>query len=145
MDEAAIIQYLTDTCPGMQVTNADGNYFFFYDPEQKFPFATLVTRDDYDTASNLSRPGVFRLNIGVSKQTFQGLFGLQSPDAGHDFTALDRVMPHPVYGSMYWVCVLSPSAKTFETVRPLLAEAYDAAVAKQAKRQSRESPGGAGG
>ena len=34
---------------------------------------------------------------------------------GHDFTALDRIMPHPVYGKMYWVCVLNPSDETFRT------------------------------
>jgi hypothetical protein len=32
---------------------------------------------------------------------------------------------------MYWVCVLNPSAETFETeVRPLLSEAYELAVSK---------------
>jgi hypothetical protein len=47
--------------------------FFFYGPEHKFPFATLVTNDAYDQASNLSRPSVFRLNIGISKQTYQSM------------------------------------------------------------------------
>jgi predicted DNA-binding protein (MmcQ/YjbR family) len=51
-------------------------------------------------------------------------------DAGaeHDFTALDRLMPHPVYGRNHWVCVLNPSEATFETLKPLLEEAYDRAV-----------------
>jgi hypothetical protein len=45
-------------------------------------------------------------------------------------------MPHPVYGRMYWVCVLNPSEETFETkVRRLLAEAYDLAVSRY-KRQA---------
>ena len=42
-------------------------------------------------------------------------------------------MPHPVYGKMYWVCVLNPSAETFKTVRDLLAEAYEAGMRKRAK------------
>ena len=46
-------------------------------------------------------------------------------------------MPHPVYGWMSWVCVLNPSAETFKTMQPLLAEAYDLAVAKFAKRAAR--------
>lgn len=50
------------------------------------------------------------------------------------FTAVDRLLPHPVYGWMSWVCVLSPSPATFQTVVPLLAEAYDLAAGKFAKR-----------
>jgi hypothetical protein len=39
--------------------NAPGN--------RRFPFATVVTNDydGFDTASNLDRPGIFRLNIAV--------------------------------------------------------------------------------
>jgi len=112
------------------------------------PFATIVTKDygDFDCASNLNRPSVFRLNVGVSKETYRSLFGAQtSPsgadgdvDGGYDFTALDQLLPHPVYGRMYWVCVLNPSAEIFQTVvRPLLAEAYDLAVGKGARRVAR--------
>jgi hypothetical protein len=131
MDEAAITKHITDSFPGVETVTAMGATFFFYGSDHKFPFATIVTGDEHDQASNLSRPGVYRLNVGVSKETFRALV----PDAGgHDFTALDRVMPHPVYGKMYWVCVLNPGAETFERVKPLLAEAYHAAVAKQEGR-----------
>ena len=140
MDEDSIRQYIEDTFAGVDVVEASGNYFFFYDPDHKFPFATLTTSDEDDQASNLSRPSVFRLNIGVSKQTFQSLFGPGSTpsdkagkEGGYDFTALDCIMPHPVYGKMYWVCVLNPSAATFKKVQELLAEAYDMAVRKRAK------------
>ena len=127
------------------IETADGNTFFFYASDRKLPFATLVTKDDYDHASNLNRPSVFRLNIGISKPTYLSLFGSQPSrpgaggvvDTGHDFTALDQLMPHPVYGHMFWVCVLNPSAATFQTVRPLLAEAYDLAVSKHTKREAR--------
>jgi hypothetical protein len=148
MNEGSIAQYIVHTFGGVDVVTADDNSFFFYDPgrdippDRRFPFATLVTNDLYDTASNLSRPAVFRLNVGVGKASYQKLFGAESPrpgapsavDTGHDFTALDRIMPHPVYGQMYWVCVLSPSAKTFESVRPLLAEAYDLAAGRHARQ-----------
>jgi hypothetical protein len=95
----------------------------------------LVTSDVNDQCSDLERPGVFPLNIGVSRETFRALFG---PDAGaeHDFTALDRFMPHPVYGTMFWLCVLNPSEVTFQAVRPLLAEAY----ARAARRPRRSQP-----
>jgi hypothetical protein len=94
-----------------------------------------VTKDygDFDNASNLDRPGVFRLNIGVSKGTFATLFGAKQ---NYDFTALDQVMPHPVYGKNHFVCVLNPSASTFEALKPQLAEAYEIAV-KRAQRRKR--------
>src|SRR5438045_477769 len=143
MDEAAITRYVSDTFAGVDVVVASreggapevawGDTFFIYDPErnlkptQRFPFATIVTKDygEFDRASNLNRPGVFRLNIGVSKETYRSLFGPQpapgasgAVDTGHDFTALDRLLPHPVYAPQSWVCVLNPSAATFETARP---------------------------
>src|SRR5437762_14379002 len=115
MNEASIIQYITDTFDDLDIFTSTGNTFFFYDPERKFPFVTLVTNDEYDSASNLNRPSVFRLNIGISKQTFRSLFGSQKSsanpgsdgDSSYDFTALDKIMPHPIYGMMYWVCGLS--------------------------------------
>lgn len=139
MDEASITQYIIDTFDDIQTLTVTGTTFFFYDPKQKFPFATMVTNDDNDPYSDLNRPSAFRLNIGISKATYLSLFGAQtSPsrakevvDNGYDFTALDQLMPHPVYGRMYWVCVLNPSAATFQkVVKPLLAEAYALDVGK---------------
>ncbi len=136
MDETSIRLYIAQTFAGVEVVDAAGGAFFFYGADHKFPFVTLTTSDEYDQSSNLSRPNVFRLNIGVSKQTFQTLFGAGPTPAGeqggHDFTALDRIMPHPVYGKMYWICVLNPGAATFPQVQALLAEAYDLAVRRRA-------------
>jgi hypothetical protein len=151
MDSDAITQYITDTFDGLNVVTADGNTFFIYDPEGKLPperqmpFATLVTNDSYDQVSNLNRPSVCRLNIGVSKETYRALFGQQpSPpgadgivDTGHDFTALDHLLPHPVYAPQSWVCVLNPGEATLQTVQSLLAEAYDLAASRYAKRMAR--------
>ena len=77
MDESSVIDYITKTFPGVETSTAFGYIFFFYRSERKFPFATLISSDqDHDRFSNLDRPGVFRLNIGVSKKTFQSLFGI---------------------------------------------------------------------
>ncbi len=131
MDETAIRQYIVQTFPGVVVQDAMNAMFFFLDPERLFPFATVTTTDEHDQASNLDRPGVYRLNVGVSKATFQALFGsVAGADAGHDFTALDRLLPHPVYGKMYWVCVLNPGPDTIGQVQDLLAEAYAMAAAR---------------
>jgi hypothetical protein len=66
----------------------------------------MVVKDygEFDARSNLDRPGVFRLNIGISKKAYDSLF---PADGDHDFTALDTLMPHPVYGVNHWVCVLN--------------------------------------
>ncbi len=154
MNETDLTRFITDTYPGVDTVAASGDTFFFYNPDTSlppdhmFPIVTLVTSDINDQFSDLNRPSVFRLNIGVSKPTFQSLFGspkLPTPkesvaenaaaDSGYDFTALDQVMPHPVYGRMYWVCVVNPTDETFATqVRPLLDEAYAMAASKYEKK-----------
>jgi hypothetical protein len=130
MNESSVANYITRTFPGVETTTNFGYTFFFYGSDHKLPFATLASSDnDYDRISNLDRPGVFRLNIGVSKQTFQALFGTAKVDvSSYDFTVLDVIMPHPDYAQQYFICVLSPSEATFERIRALLAEAYDIAV-----------------
>ncbi len=150
MNEASIIQYITDTFEGVNPVDAWGDIFFFYNPANVQPdeiyFATLKSKDDdYDNASNLHRPSIFRLNISLSKTTFLHLFDSRpsrpsaegAVDPNVDFTLLDQLLPHPIYGRMYWVCILNPSEATFETMKPLLAEAYELAVSKYTKRAAR--------
>jgi hypothetical protein len=135
VDQDTIIQYITDTFSGVEVVRPTdgpgaGDTFFFYDPERnidptrRLPFATIVTKDygDFDNSSQLNRPDVFRLNVGLNRDTFRALF--ENSNSQHDFAALDRLMPHPAYAPQSWVCVLNPSVQTFESVKPLLAEAY---------------------
>jgi hypothetical protein len=106
------------------------------------PFATIVTKDygEFDNTSHLDRPDVYRLNIGVSRDTFRAVTGY-SPDefdahaADYDFAALDRLMPHPLYATQSYVCILNPSPATFETLKPLLAEAYERAAARHKSGQ----------
>ena len=163
MNETSITQSITATFAGVQPVDAWGDTFFFYNPDRQraaeIYFATLKSKDDeYDNAADLNRPDVFRLNIGISKATYRTLFGApparadadETVETRYDFTVLDQLLPHPVYGRMLWVCVLNPSAATFQAVQPLLAEAYDLAVKKYAKRVARrrsspEATSGSGG
>ena len=130
MNELAVVDYIMKTFPKVETTTAYGYNMFFYSSDRKLSFATLISSDyDYDHISNLNRPGVYRLNIGVSKQTFQSLFGTDEVNVkDYDFTALDVIMPHPEYAQQHFICVLSPSEATFEKVRLLLAEAHEIAV-----------------
>lgn len=137
MDESASNQYITATFADVETTTAYDYTFFFYRSERMLPFATLATVDhEYDRVSNLNRPGVFRLNIGVRKPTFQSLFGTGTVDlSAYDFSTLDTIMPHPDYAPQSWICVLNPSEYTFyHTVQPFLAEAYELAVQRYLRR-----------
>src|SRR5262245_16897435 len=133
MDQEAIIEYIASTFDGLNVMRpndgpgAGDTFFIHHDNKQQFPFATIVTKDygEFDNASKLDRDGVFRLNVGVSRDTYRKLF---PTDTEHDYAALDVLMPHPVYAPQSWVSVLNPSEATFERVKPLLAEAYARSV-----------------
>ena len=54
-------------------------------------------------------------------------------ESGIDFTETNKIMPHPMYGNMYWICVLNPSEETFQALQPYLTEAYHKAVESEAK------------
>jgi hypothetical protein len=155
--EDDIIQFVT-SLPGVVVVTASqaigapevswGDSFFFYDPEgdtpadRRFPFSTIVIKDydGFDTASNLNRPGVFRLNIAVGRTKFEDLIGY--PPAAHadhcasfDYSAADRLLPHPVYAAQAWISILNPSGTTGAQARSLLTEAHARAVKRHRPRQ----------
>lgn len=119
---------------GVMAIAQGGNRFFLYDPDgrgekaQMFPMATILTSDAYDTHSNLDREGVFRINIGVDKETFLSLFGGRASQLDpRDFSVLDTILPHPDYGAQYFVCVLNPD-ETLGEVRRLLTIAHGVAA-----------------
>lgn len=152
MTEGEIIQFVTGL-PGATAMTASpdsgapevawGDTFFFADPpdgpsDRRMPFATIVTKDypGFDTASNLDRPGVFRLNIAVGRTRFQELLGYPPDaqpqhDADIDYSALDHVLPHPVYAIQGWVSILNPGVRTSDLVRALLRDAHTRAVNRQ--------------
>ncbi|HET9909671.1 MAG TPA: DUF6194 family protein [Anaerolineales bacterium] len=136
IDESSISSYITSTFESVENSTNLGYVFFFYRDDHMVPFATIASSgNEYEKVSRLDRPGVYRLNIGVSRETFQSLFGTDKINVSdYDFTALDLIMPHPDYSAQLFICVLSLSEATFETIKPLLAEAYDIAVKKYNRR-----------
>jgi hypothetical protein len=131
-DPETITRYITTTYPNADVVTIEGGSFFSLDPERHFPnFATIVWSDEFDQASNLSRPGFFRLNIGLSRESFERLVGsITEPD----YTAVDQFLPHPDYARQHYVSIVNPSANTFdEVIVPLLAEAHDRLAAQRAR------------
>ncbi|HEX6867393.1 MAG TPA: DUF6194 family protein [Candidatus Limnocylindrales bacterium] len=135
MDGQAVIDSIVASFPDAKVAHGFGATFFSCDPEGKYPFATVVPKDDdYDDMSDLDRPGVFRLSIGPGRERFLAIFGRDWEATVHDPTALDRLMPHPIYGRQWWISVNAPSAATFGDIQPLLIEAHAIAVRRQAGR-----------
>jgi hypothetical protein len=150
MDTDEMTRYLRETFPGIQVQEANGDAFVTYDPDgdlpadRWLPFATIVTGDNYDTVSDLSRPGAYRLNMGLTKHAYTTHLGTAPTErdaqgvliTDADYTARDRLMPHPIYGNQHWASVINPET-TLATVRELLADAYDFAVRKHRNHRTR--------
>lgn len=129
-----IKDYIFLNFKNIKLTKANEDLFFMHENSDKMPFATIVTQDnEYDNFSNLNREGFFRINIGLDRETFSSMFegmtvkkGLEAYlDLGIDFTKEDIIQPHPTYGSLYWICVVNPSDKTFETLKHYLKISYD--------------------
>jgi Family of unknown function (DUF6194) len=129
-----IHRYILETYPDTIVAAIEGGTFYSCDPANFPNFATVVTSDAFDDASNLTRPDAYRLNIGLSRDTFQRLVGEQEAP---DYTALDQLMPHPVYAKQQYVSILNPSAESFDRmIKPLLEEAHARTAAQYARRQA---------
>jgi len=137
ISESFIADYITSTFENVETTVNFGYTFFFYRDDHMHAFATIAsTGNEYEKISNLDRPGVYRLNIGLSRESFKTMFGEGKIDTSkYDFTALDVIMPHPDYSSQHFICVLSPSETTFEEkIKPMLADAYEVAKERYEKR-----------
>lgn len=143
-----VIRDFIASLPGLDSLHAPNADFYYFDPrrdtphDKRQPFATLVTADDYGTVSNLSRPGVYRLNVGVSRESYRSLFGPEPAwgkdggpvDTGHDFSALDAFLPHPIYAPMDWICILCPSETNWGRVQGYIREAHALAARRHERR-----------
>mgnify|MGYP001242961322 CR=1 FL=1 len=135
------IHALLGSYTGTRLVDANGGVFAMHDPEgnlppqRQIPWAILIDSNAYDTASDLDRPGVFRLDLALTRARFRDLI---DPAAQYDLTELDVVMPHPGYAGRNWVCVLNPK-RTWPVVRGLIAEANEFAVRKYENAARRRS------
>lgn len=143
-----ILQYCLDNLEGTVLAESWGERGVFYNPNNALKrgvyILTIKEKDgDNDKSSKLDRNDIYRVNIGVRKSTFIKLFKKipKRPAAGEfvdmefDFSALNQLLPHPVYSWMGWVCVLNPSLQTFERLKPLIQEAYEYSKEKFKKKK----------
>lgn len=143
-----ILKYCLENLDGTVIVSSWGERGIFYNPDGKLKrgvyILTVKEKDgDNDKASNLDRKDVYRVNLGIKKSTFSKMFGSipkrpgkgRSVDMDYDFSAINEMLPHPVYAWMGWICVLSPSESRFEELKPLIQEAYECAKGKYLKRK----------
>jgi hypothetical protein len=120
----------------VQRTDDWGYIFYFVGDDHRLPFVSLSDSDnEYDSVSNLNRDDVFRLNIGVSRDTFKALVGDATEPI--DYAALNVFLPHPEYAKQNFVCILNPSGANAERAKELMLEAH-AIATKRAKRVQKD-------
>ncbi len=143
-----ILKYCISNLEGTVLVESWGEKGIFYNPYNTLKrgvyVLTIKEKDgDNDKSSNLNRDNTFRVNLGIRKKTFEGLFGKipKRPSAGniidmnYDFAEVDKIIPHPVYAWMGWISVLNPSKETFETLKTFIEEAYGYSKEKFSKRK----------
>ena len=150
MDADTLLDRVEARYDGLVRHETWGERALFYNPDGDLPRGTYVLtvkeRDgDNDRASELDRPGVYRVSFTASKEGYREQFGAppERPPkggvvtTGHDFTVTDELTPHPVYAWAGWVCVLSPTEETLAALWPLVDEAYGRATTAYRERQRR--------
>ncbi len=114
--------------PNVQRQDNLGYAFFFVGDDRRLPFVTIVDSDnEYDNVSNLNREHIFRLNIGVSKETYHHRIAVQR-DEGLDYSAVNEFLPHPQYSRQHFVCILNPVGEHAEIAKQLILEAHSIAA-----------------
>ena len=134
-DEVA--DYITSTFPDTKVARAMGATFFSLTEDAWPNFATIVTTDEHDMGepSKLVARGAWRLNIGVGRDSSQAI--ARQAGQNHDYAAVDRLIPHPVYAKQRWVAIINPTRATFDSeVKTLLDEAYNRLATSASRRAS---------
>jgi hypothetical protein len=105
--------------------------------DHRLPFVTIAQADyEYDNVSNLNREGVFRVNIGVNKATFESLVNSSSEHI--DYSVLNVFLPHPDYAKQHFVCILNPSGENVEATKRLIVEAHSIAASRLLRKSSRQ-------
>lgn len=148
MKSEEILNYCLQNLEGTVLVNSWGEKGIFYNPNNKLKrgvyVLTVKEKDgENDKSSELDRAGIYRVNLGVRRQTFIDMFSYvpERPakggivDMDYDFTQTDKIIPHPVYAWMGWICCLNPSQNTFDKLKPFITEAYEYAREKYRKKK----------
>ena len=122
--------------PNVHREESFGYAMFFVGNDNRLPFVTIAKTDnDFDHMSNLERDGVFRLNIGISKETFNKLISNRL-DEEFDYSVLNLFLPHPHYAKQHFVCILNPEGDNLEKTKQLIIEAHSIAEGRLQNKKS---------
>jgi uncharacterized protein DUF6194 len=114
-----------------------GYLFYFIGDDHRLPFATIGFADnDFDRISHLDRAGIFRINIGVRRETYAALFPGPVP-LNADYAALNTFLPHPHYARQHYFCILNPVGANADMTRPLMVEAHALATERHRRTSDR--------
>jgi hypothetical protein len=113
-----------------------GYVFYFVGDDHRLSFTTIANSDnEFDSVSNLNREGVFRINIGVSKKTFDLLL-TDSSSKNIDYSVRNVFLPHPDYAKQHFICILNPSGENVDTTKQLIVEAHSIAANRLRRKTS---------
>jgi len=124
------VQAFIEGLENVQQTENFGYLFYFVGDDHRLPFVTIANSDnDYDSVSNLNREGIFRINIGVSKDTFDKLIPEYDAESV-DHSLLNTILPHPDYAKQNFICILNPSGENDDRTKALIEEAHSIAAVR---------------
>ena len=142
-----IVDDLLNRFNHLVVKKTRGETSLFFNPNEasahgSYFVPTKESDGENDQSSNLDRDGIFRVSFGVSRNSYEALFGPKPPrpakggvvKTGHDFTQTNLLMPHPIYAWMHWVQVLNPSQETWNSNQNLIQESYELSKARFEKK-----------
>jgi hypothetical protein len=148
MQTDEIVDDLLNRFNNLDVKKTWGETSLFFNPNEASShgtyFLTVKESDGMnDKASNLDREGIFRVSFGISRNSYEALFGPKPPrpakggvvETVHDFTQTNLLTPHPIYAWMNWVQILNPSAEKWQSIQHLIEESYELSKARLAKRR----------
>ena len=149
IEPEVILRDLLQLDPGLRRERYWGEQSLFFNPGRVAPlgviFASIKDHDGKnDRSANLARDGVYRFAFCLAPATYARLFGnppARPPKGGvvalpdFDPTRVNELMPHPIYAWMRWVQILSPTAESFEDLRPMLDESLELVKARWKRRE----------
>ncbi|MGP4070628.1 DUF6194 family protein [Halobacillus sp. B29] len=125
MDQKSFEEFILEL-PNVQSMDSFGYIFYFVGDDHRLPFATIGYEDnEFDQVSNLNREGIFRLNIGISNNSYKNLVD-QLPEQS-DYTTINEFLPHPHYSRQNYICILNPYGDNIEQTKKLILEAHNKA------------------
>jgi hypothetical protein len=128
------VETFIESLENVQQTENFGYKFYFVGDDHMLPFTTIANTDnDYDSVSNLNREGIFRINIGVSRATFDSLIP-KSTSEPIDYTTLNKILPHPDYAKQNFLCILNPTGDNIEKTKQLIQEAHTIATTRYQRK-----------